>query len=420
GRRQQGFYSKGELCMEEQVEKVDVCKEHPVVKTLGWLVTGACLLWVGWMARGLMPKRDAGGMPPEVLAMMKPGGPPTVVVKEVEAGAVNTPYEYIGMVEPVQDVELRAQIDGYVLEVHFSEGSVVKRGDPLFTIDAERYQARVDLRKAEIVMAEAELERAESYLKRLEASDARAITQKDFDKARADAAQGRAAVMQAKANLALAEIDLKDTRIIAPVSGRVGRTVANVGDYVSPALGTLVRIVQTDPIRVAFAVTDKDFIKMRENIADGDISKALRIRLRLPTGTVPDMTGERDYEDNVMSAETATMLVRARFSNGRGLLVPNGYVTVLVDMADPAKSAVLPQEALLSDKDGSFVYVVDGGGKAEKRRVATGAIGDGIVAVTGVDVGEKVVVRGVQKVVPGQPVHLAGEVPAQTGEAANK
>ncbi|MDD4102739.1 MAG: efflux RND transporter periplasmic adaptor subunit [Kiritimatiellae bacterium] len=406
--------------MEEQVEKVEVCNEHPLVRGLGWLATAVCLLWVGWMARGFMPQRDAGGMPPEVMAMMKPGGAPMVVVKEVEEGAVNTPYEYIGIVEPVQDVELRAQIEGYVLAVHFSEGAVVKQGDLLFTIDPERYQARVDLRKAEIVQTEAELERAESYLKRLESSDVRAITQNDFDKARADVAQGRAAVMQAKANLALAEIDLKDTSIIAPIAGRVGRTVANVGDYVSPALGTLVRIVQTDPIRVAFSVTDKDFLKMRENIADGDISKALRIRLRLPTGTVPDIMGERDFEDNVMSADTATMLVRARFSNKQGFLIPNGYVTVLVDLAEPARSAVLPQQALVTDREGNFVYVIDGDGKATTRRVTAGAMGDGIVAVTGVALGEKVVVQGVQKVVPGQPIQPVDDYRDKAGEAVKK
>ena len=406
--------------MEEQVDKVAVRKEHPLARGSGWLLTSLCLLWLGWMARGFMPQRKTGGMPPAALAAMKGGGAPKVVVKEVVEGAINPLCEYIGLVEPVQDVELRAQIDGYVLEVHFSEGSVVKQGDPLFTIDPERYQARVDLRKAEIVQAAAELERAESYFKRLEQSDVRSITQNDFDKARAEVAQGRAAVMQAKANLALAEIDLKHTRIIAPIAGRVGRTVANVGDYVSPALETLVRIVQTDPIRVAFSVTDKDFLKMREELADKEVNKALRIRLRLPTGDVPDLIGERDFEDNVMSADTATMLVRAKFSNQSGLLIPNGYVTVLIDLADPVKGALLPQEALVTDREGTVVYVVDDEGKAAARRVTPGAIGSGVVAVTGVNVGERVVVQGVQKVVPGQPVEAIEDYRGMPEEAADK
>ncbi len=393
--------------MSEELEKAQADKrEHPVAKLMGWLATAVCLVWLGWLGRGLAPQTGAGGAP----AMLgpPPGGATPVQVQSVEMIALNPPYEYIGRVEPIQDVELRAQIEGAVQAVHFKEGAIVKEGDLLFTIDPEQYEARVAVRKAEIGQAEAALDRGERYLKRLEVSDVRAITQTDLDTARSDVAQGRASIQQAKANLAVAEIDLKHTRIIAPIGGRIGRTVANVGDYVSPALGTLVRIVQTDPIRVAFSVTDKDYLKMKENIADAAIQEALRIRLRLPTGTVPEMTGTRDFEDNAMSSETATLSVRARFCNAQGLLVPNGYVTVLVDLADAPKHPVVPQEALLKDLDGAFAYVVDQEGKAQIRRVETGLVENGRVAIlSGVQAGEKMVVQGVQKVVPGQPVHVA-------------
>ena len=391
--------------MSEEQERASR-REHSAAKVIGWLATGVCLLWLGWLGRGLVPPKGAGGPP----AMMgpTPGAATPVQVKPVESAALNPPYEYIGRVEPIQDVELRAQIEGNVLGVHFKEGSLVKEGDLLFTIDPEQYEARVAVRRAEVGQAEAALDRAERYLKRLESSDVRAITQRDLDTARSDVAQGRAAIQQAKASLAVAEIDLKRTRIIAPIGGRVGRTVANVGDYVSPALGTLVRVVQTDPIRVAFSVTDKDYLKVRENIADAAIQDALRIRLRLPTGTVPEMTGSLDYEDNAMSAETATLSVRARFNNAPGFLVPNGYVTVLVDLADAPKRPAVPQEALVTDRDGKFVYVVDQAGKAQVRRVETGVTENGRVAIrSGVTAGEQVVVQGIQKVVPGQPVLVA-------------
>ena len=393
--------------MSEELEKAQADKrEHPVAKLMGWLATAVCLVWLGWLGRGLMPQTGAGG-PPAMLGP-PPGGATPVQVQPVEMIALNPPYEYIGRVEPIQDVELRAQIEGAVQAVHFKEGAIVKEGDLLFTIDPEQYEARVAVRKAEIGQAEAALDRGERYLKRLEVSDVRAITQTDLDTARSDVAQGRASILQAKANLAVAEIDLKHTRIIAPIGGRIGRTVANVGDYVSPALGTLVRIVQTDPIRVAFSVTDKDYLKVRENIAEAAIQEALRIRLRLPTGTVPEMTGTRDFEDNAMSSETATLSVRARFCNAQGLLVPNGYVTVLVDLADAPKHPVVPQEALLKDLDGAFAYVVDQEGKAQIRRVETGLVENGRVAIlSGVQAGEKMVVQGVQKVVPGQPVYVA-------------
>ncbi len=394
--------------MSEELERAKAAKrEHPVAKVMGWLVTAVCLLWLGWMARALVPQKPAG-VPPMMAMMGGAGGPPPVEVKTVEEAEVNPPNAYIGRVEPIQDVELRAQIGGYVEQVHFKEGARVKAGDLLFTIDAEQYEARVAVRKAEIGQAEAALDRAERYLNRLERSDARAITQADLDTARSDVAQGRAAVKQAVANLALAEIDLKHTRIIAPIDGRVGRTVANVGDYVSPSLGSLVRIVQVDPIRIAFSVTDKDYLKAIEHFGTERVQDALRIRFRLPTGTVPDVVGARDYEDNTMSADTATLSVRARFPNAHGLLVPDGYVTVLVDLANAPKSPVVPQEALLTDREGYFVYVVNEAGIAQRRPVSIGAKAEGRVAVrSGVKTGERVVVQGVQKVIHDQPVTLA-------------
>lgn len=395
--------------MSEELEKAKAAKrEHPAVKFMGWFVTAVCLLWLGWMARTLVPQKPAGG-PLSMAAMMGgAGGPPLVEVKPVEESEVNPPNAYIGRVEPIQDVELRAQVGGYVKQVHFKEGARVKTGDLLFTIDPEQYEARVAVRKAEIGQAEASLDRAERYLSRLERSDARAITQADLDTARSDVAQGRAAVKQAVANLALAEFDLKHTRILAPIDGRVGRTVANVGDYVAPSLGPLVRVVQVDPIRIAFSVTDKDYLKAIENFGAERVRDVLRIRFRLPTGTVPELVGLRDFEDNTMSADTATLSVRARFPNPNGLLVPDGYVTVLVDLANAPKSPVVPQEALQTDREGNFVYVVDEAGIAQRRPVATGSKTGGRVAVlSGVKTGERVVVQGTQKVISGQPVTLA-------------
>lgn len=397
-------------------------KEHPVARLAGWFVTAACLVGLGWLGRGMMPSSGAGRPPP---MMMGPtGAVPLVVAHAVTEEALNPPATFIGHVEPVRDVDLRAQIDGYVTEVSFKEGALVRAGDPLFTIDAEQYEARVALRRAEQAQAEAGLDRAERYQKRLESSDTRGISQADMDKARSDVAQGRATVQQAKANLMLAEIDLKHTRIVAPIDGRIGRTVANVGDFVSPSLGTLVRIVQFDPIRVVFSVTDREYLKVRESIEDTAIQKTLRIRLRLPTGTVLDLTGQRDFENNEMSADTATLPVRVRFDNAQGLLVPNGYVTVLIDQAAPKKWPVVSQASLVNDREGPLVYVVGPDGVAQMRRVETGAERDGRVELRkGVTAGERVVAQGVQKVTAGQPVQLIpeeGEKAVVTGTPAPK
>jgi membrane fusion protein (multidrug efflux system) len=393
-----------------------VKREHPVAVGAGWLMAAVCLVGLGWLGRGMMPATGAGGPSPMMMGP-PPGMAPLVVAQAVTEEALNPPATFIGHVEPVRDVDLRAQIDGYVTEVSFKEGALVRAGDALFTINPEQYEARVALRRAEQAQAEAALDRAERFQKRLEASDARGVSQADVDTARSDVAQGRAAVQQAKANLALAEIDLKHTRIVAPIDGRIGRTVANVGDFVSPSLGTLVRIVQFDPIRVVFSVTDREYLKVRESIAETAMQGTLRVRLKLPTGTILDVTGIRDFENNEMSAETATLPVRVRFDNSQGLLVPNGYVTVLIDQAAPKKWPVVSQAALVRDREGPLVYVVGQDGLAYLRRVETGSELDGRVELRqGVAVGERVVVQGVQKVTPGQPVQVAPEGGGKAGD----
>jgi len=407
--------------MNEQ-EQIVNRREHPAAKGFGWLVTGVCLVGLGWLGRGLMPTKGGPGPDAAAMAMMAGGGAPLVTAEVVGEASLNPPAEFIGHVEPIRDVDLRAQIDGYVKAIHFKEGALVKTGDLLFTIDAEQYEARVALRRAELAQSKAELDHAQSFQKRLEASDTRGITQNDLDAARSAVAQGLAAVQQSEANLRLAEIDLKHTRIQAPIEGRIGRTVANVGDYVSPSIGTLVRIVQTAPIRVFFSVTDRDYLRVRENIADEAIQDTLRIRLRLPTGTIADEVGVRDFENNEMSAETATLPVRVRFDNAKGLLVPNGYVTVLVDQPQAKKYPVVSQAALTADKEGLFLYVVDKDGKAEVRRVTCGTADDGRIEIlTGLTPGERVIVQGVLKVKPGQPVLTAAPVFAGAPkEEANK
>lgn len=371
-------------------------EEHGVAKTIGWILTAVCLFAVGWLSHALFgPKKDEAGM-------QMPTREALVEVYTVEEEIMNPPSAFIGHVEPMQDVALRAQISGYVKEVRFKEGSLVKEGDLLFTIEPEQYEAVVAVRKAEIQQAEAGLERAQSYLKRLEASDARSITQMDLDTARSDVAQGEAALQQAKANLVLAEIDLRHTRITAPISGRVGRTVAYVGDYVSPAIGTLVRIVQMDPIRVAFSVTDRDLVASRESGG----GKEQRIRVQLPTGTVLEKTGVQDFADNVMSIGTASLSVRARFENTDELLLPDAYVTVLVDHLHPEKHPVVPQLAVKTDNHGTYVYVVDAENTASRCDVEVVANDEGRMAVKGLKAGERVVTLGIQSVHPGAKVRL--------------
>lgn len=401
------------------IEKKVNKNEHPVVKALGWLATVGCCLVLGWLAHQIAQTHQIAAAPPE----MAQAPAPLVLTETVVTDALNPPAEYIGHVEAIQDVGLRAQIDGYIQQIHFEEGALINAGDPLFSIDPERYEARVAVRKAEIGQAQANLERAERYLKRLEASDVRAITQTDLDTARSDVAQGHAAVKQAQANLVLAEIDLKHTKIIAPIAGRVGRTVANVGDYVAPALGTLLRIVQFDPVRVSFPVPDRDYLHLVTTFMQEKGPEALRVRLRLATGEIATLAGEFDFADNEMSLHTATIATRVKFDNPAGLLVPGGYVTVLIDLVEPPKHPVVRQSALMTDGGGFFVFVVNtddapaGQGIARKCYVEPGIRwGQRVELANGLVAGDVVIIEGTGKVADGQMVQLADAQVAATSE----
>ena len=224
--------------------------------TIGTVILAAACAAGGWMARELCPKK-APAMPqmPQMVA--------TVAVKEVEERAYNLPEKFVAHAEPVQEVDLLPQVDGYIKEIKFKEGDIVKAGTVLYVLDDERYHAVANQRKADLAAAEAEARRAERYWERMQNADARGITQLERDNAEAGAEKAKAAVLQAKANLVVAEYDLKKARVVAPISGQIGKTSAHVGDYVAPSKGALARIVQVDPIRVTFPLTDRAYIGWR-------------------------------------------------------------------------------------------------------------------------------------------------------------
>jgi len=355
----------------------------------------------GWMACELWPKK-ARGMPalPQVMA--------TVAVKEVEMRSYNLPERYVAHAEPVQEVELLPQVDGYIKEIKFKEGDIVKEGAVLYVLDDERYHAVVNQRKADLEAAEAEARRAERYWERMQKADSRGITQLERDNAEAGAEKSKAAVLQAKANLVVAEYDLKKTRVMAPISGQIGKTVAHVGDYVAPSKGALAKIVQIDPIRVTFPITDREYIGWRTAQKKGN-EPDMRLRLLLPDGTEYERQGSWDFDDNTMSKETATIIMRLSFPNPDRLLIPNSYVTLLADYKNPPKLPSVPQQAIFDLVGGSQgVWVLKDDMTVEQRVVKVREMSEGWTPVDeGVKVGEKVVISGLGKIGPGMKVALA-------------
>jgi len=346
------------------------------------------------------------------------GGPPEapapfVTVEEVTAKDVNPPDGFVGHVEAIQSVDLRARVQGYLEEVKFKEGASVKKGELLYVIEQAPYRNQVNAEKARVAKARATHTKAEQYLRRVRRARSGAVSADDIESAVSAELHARAAVQEAQVALDQAELNLSYTTIEAPISGRIGRTRFTPGNLVGPDSGVLARIVQMHPVRVVFSMSENRLSDMEEGRLANPLEILRRskvIRLRLPSGEIYPSTGRPDFMDNTVDRSTGTIAFRVVFDNPKGYLLPGLYVTVLISMSSPEKLPVVPQAAVLEDREGRYVFVLGADNRAEQRRIETGEMLDTLWAVkSGLNVGERVVVEGIQKVGPGQPVRLTSQ-----------
>ncbi len=379
-----------------------------------YLCAGVACAALGWFAHAFwgMPAPSARGTSPRATF---------VAVDEVAAETFNPPEEFIGHVEPVQEMDVVAEIEGQIQEVKFVEGGEVKQGDLLFVINDERYaaeqgvaRAEVNVAKRKVEQAKAEVENARRLLGRLQAADERGVTKTAIEEAetslavkRAALGSAEAAVSQAQAKLDRMAFDMKRTKILAPISGRIGKAFMHKGDFVSPSKGALAHIVQINPVRVSFPIPDRASLAWKRAVAgtDRQIGDTRRLRLRLADGTVYPHVGTWEFMDNEMSEKTATVLMRAQFPDPDYLLLAKEYVTVLADEADPKPVPVVPALAVAKSGSKTGVWLYNEDGTVSFREIEVGARADGKVRVEkGVEPGEKIVVQGVHKLGEGMRV----------------
>jgi RND family efflux transporter MFP subunit len=341
------------------------------------------------------------------------GPPPLVTVAAVTEQDVNPPAEYVGHIEAIQGVDLRARVEGFLEQVKFREGSDVHAGDLLYVIEQAPYQARIDVDKARVAQATAALTRARQYLHRVRAVSSGIVPAKDIDDAVADELRAKAQLQEARANLELSELDLGYTMVRAPIKGRIGRTAFTKGNLVNPDSGPLSRIVQLDPIRVVYSISENDLAAVKAAIGNSSPDKknlTLMPRIKLPSGEILKTAGHVDFVDNIVDAKTGTIAIWAVFDNHDGSLLPGQYVTVLVSRTQGKRLPVVPQAAVQEDRDGRYVLVVDNENRVIQRRITTGpVVGTQWAVESGLAAGEMVIVQGVQKVQPGQIVKTITE-----------
>ena len=367
--------------------------------------------WIGhsmWM--GVQAKKGAAVQAAIRAAMA--GAAQTVAVTEVKEMEYNAPEKSVAHAEAVAEVDLLPQVDGYIKEIKFKEGDVVKEGQLLYVLDDEKYTAVVGQAKADLNAAETEERRAKRYYERMKNADERGITQKERDDAEAAADKAVAAVMQAKANLVVAEYNCKKAKIYAPISGQIGKTTAHIGDYVAPSKGALAHIMQIDPIRVTFPMTDRAFVDRVQAVKQGNADE-YSMRLILPNGTDYGQRGQLDFDDNAMSKETASLMMRVSFPNPDRMLVPNMYVTLVTEFAKPPMYLSVPHTAIVDLAVGGVgAYVLKDDMTVELRPVSVKPMVNGFIPVTkGLSAGEKVVTSGTRKLRDGAKVVLAEATP---------
>ena len=343
--------------------------------------------------------------------------PPAVGVAQVERKPITETSEFLGRVQAINRVDLSARVTAFLEKRLFTEGTEVREGDLLYQLEQGPFEADVQAKQAAVKQVEAQLRNADLTLDRAQQLLRTAAgTQATVDTAEASQQALSAQLLAARAQLRQSEINFAYTEIHAPINGKIGRTATTQGNVVTPTSGVLTTIVSQDPMYVVFSVSVRTVLDLRDRYADKGGARAVALHLKLPNGRAFAQTGQIDFSDNTIQAATDTLIVRGVFPNpalpaGKGgdeggrELFDNEFVTVYLEGVQQIEVLAAPRSAILSDQQGDYVYVVDAQNKAQRQKVTLGQSTPTVASVTsGLKEGDTIVVEGIQRVRPGQPV----------------
>src|SRR5258705_8223511 len=350
--------------------------------------------------------------------------PPEVLVAEVKAQSLPLTFEYVGQTAGSREVEVRGRVAGIILKRNFAEGTRVKEGQSLYTIDPTSYQAAAARAEADVAAAQARYEQAKRNAARMKPLYAeKAVSQKENDDAVSAEEIGAADVKAAKARLTEARLNLNYTKVEAPLSGISGRSLRQEGSLIPGPDALLTTITKVDPIWVNFGIPDNEQATLAREVQEGRVALpkdgAFEVSLRRADGSVYGHAGLLNFSDVKVSPATGTREARAELPNAQGVLRPGEFVRVILRGATRPNAITVPQRAVLEGPQGKFVYVVDEKGTAQPRPLEVGDwAGDAWIVNKGVQPGDKVIVEGLMRLGPGAPVRIAdansaGKPPAQ-------
>ena len=352
------------------------------------------------------------------------GGPPPapVTVQAVKTADIPVAFEYVGQLAGAREVEVRARVSGILAKRHFTEGSAVKKGQLLFTLDAAPFQAALAKADAAVASSEARLNQATRTFERTkQLGEMKMITQREIDDAIAAEGIARADVASAKAVRQEAALNLSYTRIDAPIGGVVGRAEVSEGTLVTGPTMLLASLTQSDTLKVRFAIADTDQLRWRTEAAAGQLKlparDAFEVQLTLADGSTAAQRGKLLFSDARVSGSTGAIEAEAELPNANGALKAGQFVRVRLVGATRPGAVKVPTRAVLEGAQGKYVYLA-AEGKAAPRPVTVGdQMADGWIVTSGLKDGDPLIVDGMARIFfPGAPVQVAA--PAAPGAAS--
>lgn len=374
--------------------------DEPIFRRTHAVLLGIALVCIALGLAGCSRSESAAAAPPA----------PAVRVTTAEAREITDWDTFTGRFEAVETVKLRPRVSGYIDQVHFAEGKLVKRGELLFTIDQRPYQVQLQRAQAELARAQAQTALSQTELARAEKLLAvRAVSQEEYDQRASRRQQLQAEVQAARAAVAAAQLDFDYTRVMAPIDGRVSRAEVTAGNYVTAGDSVLTSVVSLDPIYVYFDGDEQTYLKNNALAQRGELPSSRNSPNPVFVGLANEADfphpGKMNFLDNALNPETGTIRARALLTNPDHLFTPGMLARIRVLGSGKYTATLVDDTAVATNQDQKYVAVVNAQNVVEYRTVELGdTVDDRRVVRNGLAPGERVVVGGLQRIRPGMTV----------------
>lgn len=339
-----------------------------------------------------------------------PPPPAVTVATPIKRDVVDT-IEFTGTTRATARVDLRARVGGYLKEIHFEDGQIVKKDDLLFEIEPAPFEAELEAANARLQKAQATLQLADTNLKRIEELYRRKVaTSQEYDIQVAERASAEADVAVAQAAVTQANLQLSYTKIHAPISGRIGRHLVDLGNLVQAEQSLLATIESIDPIHAYFYLSESELLRFMEMLRENKVPDPEKTPPELQMGLANEEgfphKGHLDYREFGVDPETGTITRRAVFENPQNILIPGLFVRIRAEIGEPTPRLLVEERAISSDQRGDFLLVVNDENTVEYRPVKLGIAMEGMrVIEEGVEADDRIVVNGLQRARPGTEVN---------------